>query len=100
MAEEEKTIELPDDPVEVDTPSVPPPKKSKHGMWAGIGVGIGIIVLILAIVFVANRDKGVVTRNSRNFNNTSRLPILNARTISSNTGYGGNFNGSRYTTSI
>lgn len=99
MAEEEKTIELPVEPVVVDTPSVAPPKRSKHGMWAGIGVGIGIIVLILGIVYVVNRDKGVVTRNSRSFNNTSRLPLLNSRTISSNSGYGSNFNGSTYVTS-
>jgi hypothetical protein len=91
MAEEEKTIELPVEPVVVK----PPPKRSN----AGVIVGIIFAVLLFSVgfyyFFIRERNFGP----RRNYNSTPKVPVLNSRTMSMNSGYGSNFNGSTYVTS-
>jgi capsular polysaccharide biosynthesis protein len=57
---------------------------------AVIGLAIGLVILCAIIVYVVFFDKKKGARN--NYNNRSKLPILNSRTISDNSGYGGSFN--------
>ena len=57
---------------------------------AVIGLAIGLVILCAIIVYVVFFDKKKGARN--NYNNRSKLPILNSRTISNNSGYGGSFN--------
>jgi capsular polysaccharide biosynthesis protein len=57
---------------------------------AVIGLAIGLVILCAIIVYVVFFDKKKGVRN--NYNNRSKLPILNSRTISNNSGYGGSFN--------
>jgi hypothetical protein len=49
-----------------------------------------LVILCAVIVYVVFFDKKKGARN--NYNNQTRLPILNSRTISNNSGYGGSFN--------
>lgn len=84
MAEEEKTIELPVEPVVAK----PPPKRSNTGVII-LSVFTGITCLIIIYYVFIKKDK---MNAARNFNG----PVLNSRTISSNGGYGGNFNRSTY----
>jgi CDP-diglyceride synthetase len=96
MAEEEKTIELPVEPVVVK----PSPKRSN----AGVIVGIIFAVLLFSVGFYYFfiRERNFIPR--RNYNSTPKAPapaapVLTSRTISLNSGYGSNFNGSKYVTS-
>ena len=86
MADEEQ------EPVEepVVVPSVAKVEEPRRSNKAVIGLTIGLVVLCAIIVFVVFFDKKKGARN--NYNNTSKLPILNSRTISDNSGYGGSFN--------
>ena len=86
MAEEEKTIELPVEPVVVGTPGT---KRSNNTGVILLSVFTGITCLIIIYYVFIKKDK---MNAGRNFNG----PILNSRTISSNGGYGGNFNRSTY----
>ena len=86
MADEEQ------EPVEepVVVPSVAKVEEPRRSNKAVIGLTIGLVILCAIIVFVVFFDKKKGARN--NYNNTSKLPILNSRTISDNSGYGGSFN--------
>jgi len=86
MADEEQ------EPVEepVVVPSVAKVEEPRRTNKAVIGLTIGLVILCAVIVFVVFFDKKKGVRN--NYNNTSKLPILNSRTISDNGGYGGSFN--------
>ena len=81
-----------DDPVDepVVVPSPPPVDPPRRTNKAVIGLTIGLVILCAVIVFVVFFDKKKGARN--NYNNRSKLPILNSRTISDNSGYGGSFN--------
>ena len=87
MADEEQ------EPVEepVVVPSVAKVESPRRTNKAVIGLGVGLVILCAIIVFVVFFDKKRGARNNRSFNQT-KLPILNSRTISDNSGYGGNFN--------
>tara|TARA_B100001996_G_scaffold61203_1_gene43807 strand:- start:1615 stop:1902 length:288 start_codon:yes stop_codon:yes gene_type:complete len=86
MADEEQ------EPVEepVVVPSVAKVESPRRTNKAVIGLGVGLVILCAIIVFVVFFDKKRGARN--NYNSQTRLPILNSRTISDNSGYGGNFN--------
>ena len=86
MADEEN------EPVEepVVVPSVAKVEAPRRTNKAVIGLTIGLVILCAIIVFVVFFDKKKGARN--NYNNRSKLPILNSRTISNNSGYGGSFN--------
>ena len=88
MAEEEKEIELPVEPVNDENlvGGEPGVKKGTNVgvIWLSIITGIACLVIIY-YVFI-KKDK---YNNRGNFNTST----LNSRTISSNSGYGGNFNG-------
>ena len=78
-----------DEPVVVPSPSpVDPPRRTNKAV---IGLTIGLVILCAVIVYVVFFDKKRGVSNNRSFNQT-RLPILNSRTISDNSGYGGSFN--------
>ena len=85
MADEEK------EPVEepVVVPSVAKVEAPRRTNKAVIGLTIGLVILCAVIVYVVFFDKKKGARN--NYNNQTRLPILNSRTISDNGGYGGSF---------
>ena len=86
MADEEKeTVEEP-----VVVPSVAKVEAPRRTNKAVIGLTIGLVILCAVIVYVVFFDKKKGARN--NYNNRSRLPMLNSRTISDNSGYGGSFN--------
>ena len=86
MADEEQ------EPVEepVVVPSVAKVEEPRRSNKAVIGLTIGLVILCAIIVFVVFFDKKKGARN--NYNNTSKIPMLNSRTISDNSGYGGSFN--------
>lgn len=86
MADEEK------EPVEepVAAPSVAKVEEPRRTNKAVIGLAIGLVILCAIIIYVVFFDKKKGARN--NYNNRSRLPVLNSRTISDNSGYGGSFN--------
>src|SRR6056300_1775612 len=104
MAEEEKQIELPVEPIYTE----PTTKKGTNTgvIWLSIITGIACLVIIY---YVFKKDKFNNNRGGSNkgggfnngggsnsgggFNNRSKSPMLNSRTISSNSGYGGTFNG-------
>ena len=86
MADEEKeTVEEP-----VVVPSVAKVEAPRRTNKAVIGLTIGLVILCAVIVYFVFFDKKKGARN--NYNNRSRLPMLNSRTISDNSGYGGSFN--------
>ncbi len=86
MADEEKeTVEEP-----VVVPSVAKVEEPRRTNKAVIGLAIGLVILCAIIIYVVFFDKKKGARN--NYNNRSRLPVLNSRTISDNSGYGGSFN--------
>lgn len=86
MADEEKeTVEEP-----VVVPSVAKVEAPRRTNKAVIGLTIGLVILCAIIIYVVFFDKKKGARN--NYNNRSRLPMLNSRTISDNSGYGGSFN--------
>ena len=86
MADEEK------EPVEepVVVPSVAKVEAPRRTNKAVIGLTIGLVILCAVIVYVVFFDKKKGVRN--NYNNRSTIPMLNSRTISNNSGYGGSFN--------
>lgn len=86
MADEEK------EPVEepVVVPSVAKVEAPRRTNKAVIGLTIGLVILCAVIVYVVFFDKKKGARN--NYNNRSTIPMLNSRTISDNSGYGGSFN--------
>ena len=87
MADEEQEPVV-EEPVKVvGKMSVEPRRTNK----AVIGLAVGLVILCAIIVFVVFFDKKRGARNNRSFNQT-KLPILNSRTISDNSGYGGSFN--------
>jgi len=99
MAEEEKQIELPVEPIYTE----PTTKKGTNTgvIWLSIITGIACLVIIYYVFkkdkFNNNRggsNKGGGFNNGGGSNNESKLPLLNSRTISSNSEYGGTFNGS------
>ena len=86
MADEEKeTVEEP-----VVVPSVAKVEAPRRTNKAVIGLTIGLVILCAIIIYVVFFDKKKGARN--NYNNRSRIPMLNSRTISDNSGYGGSFN--------
>jgi len=80
------------EPVEepVVVPSVAKVEEPRRTNKAVIGLAIGLVILCAIIIYVVFFDKKKGARN--NYNNRSKLPILNSRTISDNSGYGGSFN--------
>ena len=86
MADEEK------EPVEepVVVPSVAKVEAPRRTNKAVIGLTIGLVILCAVIVYDVFFDKKKGARN--NYNNRSTIPMLNSRTISDNSGYGGSFN--------
>ncbi len=87
MADEENEPVV-EEPVVV--PSVAKVESPRRTNKAVIGLTIGLVILCAIIVYVVFFDKKKGVRN--NYNNRSKLPILNSRTISDNSGYGGSFN--------
>ena len=86
---EEPVIELPEEPVVVGEPGV---KRSNTGVvYFGIITGIACLIIIFYVFL--KKDKV----NTGRYNGG---PMLNSRTLSSNSGYGGAFNGTSYSTSI
>ena len=86
MADEEKeTVEEP-----VVVPSVAKVEAPRRTNKAVIGLTIGLVILCAIIIYVVFFDKKKGARN--NYNNRSTIPMLNSRTISDNSGYGGSFN--------
>ena len=87
MADEEREPAV-EEPIVV--PSVAKVEEPRRSNKAVIGLTIGLVILCAVIVFVVFFDKKKGARN--NYNNTSKIPMLNSRTISDNSGYGGSFN--------
>jgi hypothetical protein len=99
MAEEEKQIELPVEPIEVEESTVGEPgikKRTNIGViWFSIITGIACLIIVYYLFKKEkfnNSNRGG-SNSGGGLNNRSKLPILNSRTISSNSGYGGTFNG-------
>jgi|SRR5210317_26712 len=92
MAEEENQIELPVEPID-DEKLVVGEAGIKKGTNMGV-IWLSIITGIACLIIVYYLFKKEKFNNSNRgvFNNRSKLPILNSRTISSNSGYGGVFN--------
>ena len=86
MADEEREPDV-EEPVVV--PSVAKIEEPRRTNKAVIGLTIGLVILCAVIIYFVFFDKKKGVRN--NYNNRSRLPILNSRTISNNGGYGGSF---------
>ena len=86
MADEEQEPVV-EEPVVV--PSVAVVESPRRTNKAVIGLTIGLVILCAVIVYVVFFDKKKGARN--NYNNRSKLPMLNSRTISNNGGYGGSF---------
>ena len=86
---EEPVIELPDEPVEVGEPGVG--RSNKGYIYFSIITAIACLIVIFYVFF--KKDKV----NTGRYNSG---PLLNSRTMSSNSGYGGAFNGTNYSTSI
>jgi len=87
MADEEREPAV-EEPIVV--PSVGKAEAPSRTNKAVIGLTIGLVILCAVIVFVVFFDKKKGARN--NYNNRSKIPMLNSRTISDNSGYGGSFN--------
>ena len=87
MADEEKEPVVEEPVTNVGVAKVEEPRRTNKAV---IGLTIGLVILCAVIVYVVFFDKKKGARN--NYNNRSRLPILNSRTISDNSGYGGSFN--------
>ena len=75
----------------VVVPSVAKVEEPRRTNKAVIGLAIGLVILCAIIIYVVFFDKKKGVSNNRSFNQT-RLPTLNSRTISDNSGYGGSFN--------
>ena len=88
MADEEQEPVV-EEPVVV--PSVAVVESPRRTNKAVIGLTIGLVILCAIIIYVVFFDKKKGVSNNRSFNQT-KLPILNSRTISDNSGYGGSFN--------
>ena len=86
---EEPVIELPEEPVVVGEPGVG--RSNKGVLYFSIITAIACLIVIFYIFF--KKDKV----NTGRYNSG---PLLNSRTMSSNSGYGGAFNGTNYSTSI
>ena len=89
MADEEKEPVVEEPVVVPDVAAVEPRRSNK----AVIGLSIGLVILCAIIIYFVFFDKKKGVRNNYN-NNRSKLPMLNSRTISNNSGYGGSFNNS------
>src|SRR5210317_1081347 len=99
MAEEEKQIELPVEPVDDEKLVVGEPSIKKGTnvgvIWLSIITGIACLIIVYYLFKKEkfnNSNRGG-SNSGGGLNNRSKLPILNSRTISSNSGYGGTFNG-------
>ena len=88
MADEDQEPVV-EEPVVV--PSVAKVEEPRRTNKAVIGLAIGLVILCAIIIYVVFFDKKKGARNNYNYNNRSKLPILNSRTISDNGGYGGRF---------
>ena len=86
MADEEKEPVV-EEPVVV--PSVAKVEAPRRTNKAVIGLTIGLVILCVIIIYFVFFDKKNGVRN--NYNNRSKIPMLNSRTISDNGGYGGSF---------
>ena len=86
---EEPVIELPEEPVVAGEPGVG--RSNKGVIYFSIITAIACLIVIFYIFF--KKDKV----NTGRYNSG---PLLNSRTMSSNSGYGGAFNGTSYSTSI
>lgn len=89
MADEEKEPVVEEPVTNVGVAKVEEPRRTNKAV---IGLTIGLVILCAVIVYVVFFDKKKGARN--NYNNRSKLPLLNSRTISNNSGYGGSFNNS------
>tara|TARA_B100000085_G_scaffold246173_1_gene239780 strand:- start:369 stop:659 length:291 start_codon:yes stop_codon:yes gene_type:complete len=87
MADEEKEPVVEEPVVVPEVAKVEAPRRTNKAV---IGLTIGLVILCAVIVYVVFFDKKKGARN--NYNNRSKLPMLNSRTISDNSGYGGSFN--------
>ena len=87
MADEEKEPVVEEPVKTVGVMKVEAPRRTNKAV---IGLTIGLVILCAVIVYVVFFDKKKGARN--NYNNRSKLPMLNSRTISDNSGYGGSFN--------
>jgi len=87
MADEEKEPVVEEPVTNVGVAKVEEPRRTNKAV---IGLTIGLVILCAVIVYVVFFDKKKGARN--NYNNRSKLPLLNSRTISNNSGYGGSFN--------
>ena len=85
MADEEKEPDVEEPVVVPDVAAVEPRRTNK----AVIGLTIGLVILCVIIIYFVFFDKKNGVRN--NYNNRSKIPMLNSRTISDNGGYGGSF---------
>ena len=88
---EEPPIELPDEPVVVGVSGESGERSNKGVIYFGIITAIACLIIIFYVFF--KKDKV----NTGRYNSG---PLLNSRTLSSNSGYGGAFNGTSYSTSI
>ena len=86
MADEDQEPVV-EEPVVVPDVAVVEPRRTNKAV---IGLTIGLVILCAVIVYFVFFDKKKGARN--NYNNRSRLPMLNSRTISDNSCYGGSFN--------
>ena len=87
MADEEKEPVVEEPVTNVGVAKVEEPRRTNKAV---IGLTIGLVILCAVIVYVVFFDKKKGARN--NYNNRSTIPMLNSRTISDNSGYGGSFN--------
>ena len=87
MADEDQEPVVEEPVKTVGVAKVEEPRRTNKAV---IGLAIGMVILCAIIVFVVFFDKKKGARN--NYNNRSKLPMLNSRTISDNGGYGGSFN--------
>jgi len=88
MADEEKEPVVEEPVTNVGVAKVEEPRRTNKAV---IGLAIGMVILCAIIIYVVFFDKKKGVSNNRSFNQT-KLPILNSRTISDNSGYGGSFN--------
>ena len=86
MADEEQEPVVEEPVVVPDVAVVEEPRRTNKAV---IGLTIGLVILCVIIIYFVFFDKKNGVRN--NYNNRSKIPMLNSRTISDNGGYGGSF---------
>ena len=89
MADEDQEPVVEEPVVVPDVAVVEAPRRTNKAV---IGLSIGLVILCAIIVYFVFFDKKKGARNNYNYNNRSKVPMLNSRTISDNSGYGGSFN--------